>query len=270
MLTEVVAHGRVIWDLSATRDGGTIATSALDGTVRLWSRPDLGLERTLVGHLGPKVTAVAFAPDDARLASAGSDVKIWRVEDKREFETMGTPAYWPGLALSPDGVFIAESGGPAWNFAYTDLPRVTLRTSRGLVVWTTEFAMERQPEVLCFDRSGAFLLAGAKDGFLSVLDVGTGCVTKAVCAHSGRPGRPASQTINGVYVSADNKRLATSSRDDLLKVWSWPDLELCQSVSLPGTCGWVVWSPDGSRMFVVTSRRNIAIVDSGSGKVLAE
>ena len=90
---QVVMHGGhkvEITDVEFTRNGQRIATSSLDGTVRIWD-VKTGLEvLTLDEHTGG-VEGLGFSPDGWRLASANHDGTI-RVWDARPVEGEPEPA----------------------------------------------------------------------------------------------------------------------------------------------------------------------------------
>ena len=59
------------------RDGRLLATSSLDGSVRLWDANSGGSLAILKGDCGPMFGA-AFSPDDSQLAAGCKDiVRIW-------------------------------------------------------------------------------------------------------------------------------------------------------------------------------------------------
>src|SRR6266446_10358880 len=76
-----LAHTQEILDMIYARSGAFLATSAGDGTVKLWT-PDGRLLRTLkVAGGRPRI---AIAPDGATLAVAGnSSVELWSAKGER-------------------------------------------------------------------------------------------------------------------------------------------------------------------------------------------
>ena len=73
-----------VFGVAFSPDGGTIASSGKDGTVRIWDTASGDALRTLEGHHGA-VRAVAFSPDGGTLASAGADstVRLWDPASRR-------------------------------------------------------------------------------------------------------------------------------------------------------------------------------------------
>jgi WD40 repeat protein len=69
------AHTAVAHGLAVSWDGSRIATSSFDGTVRIWSVPELKPVRTIRMPIGPgdegAVYTVAFSPDDKTLITSG-------------------------------------------------------------------------------------------------------------------------------------------------------------------------------------------------------
>ena len=98
-------HSDQITGMRYSPDGHLLATSSLDGTVKLWDL-DVGLElRTLQGPTG-WINPPAFSADGRRVAAGGLDkaVYVWDVAtgalvaEHRDFE-----ASVSAVALSPDG-----------------------------------------------------------------------------------------------------------------------------------------------------------------------
>jgi FOG: WD40 repeat len=101
-------HGDVVWGLSFSPDGETIASSSVDKTVKLWRR-DGSLLATFKGHTN-SVSCVAFSPDNKTIASASLDktVKIWQRDGSLLATFTGHTNSVTSVAFSPDGQTIAS------------------------------------------------------------------------------------------------------------------------------------------------------------------
>src|SRR5262249_15291396 len=100
--------------LAYSPDGKLLATGSADHVARLLD-PETGIfQPSLREHRCPRVSAVAFAPDGSRLATASvggseddsvlGEVRLWdtRTGEARRSPT-GQDAPWNCLAFSPDG-----------------------------------------------------------------------------------------------------------------------------------------------------------------------
>jgi hypothetical protein len=73
------AQARLIDGLAVSNDGRFLASVGDDGVAHVWATADALEVATLVGHGGP-ITAVAFTPDGARLATGGREdhiIHLW-------------------------------------------------------------------------------------------------------------------------------------------------------------------------------------------------
>jgi WD40 repeat protein len=107
-LTGRAAPGR---EVAFSPDGQELASSSVDGSVRLWKASDGTLLQTLTHPEG--VTSIAFSPDGQALVSGGYDstVKMWRLRDGVLARTLAghRGTVW-SVAFSPDGQCVASSG----------------------------------------------------------------------------------------------------------------------------------------------------------------
>jgi len=68
----------MVYSVSYSPDGKTLASGSYDKTVKLWDAATGKELATLKGHSGP-VQSVAFSPDGKTLATASDDktIKLW-------------------------------------------------------------------------------------------------------------------------------------------------------------------------------------------------
>ena len=107
-----LAHTQEILDIVYPRGGAFLATSAMDGTVKLWT-PDGRLLRTLdVAAVRPRI---AIAPDAATLAVAGNGtVELWSTQGNRlRFFPRMDAVTLGAVAFSPDGSYVVACTGAA-------------------------------------------------------------------------------------------------------------------------------------------------------------
>ena len=99
-------------------DGKMLATTTLDGDVRIRDAATRGVIRTYTGHTD-RVLGVAFSPNGAMLATASHDdsVRLWDVESGSVRVLVGHTDDVLGVAFSPDGSSLATT-----SFDGTTLP----------------------------------------------------------------------------------------------------------------------------------------------------
>ncbi|KAI3998454.1 WD40 repeat-like protein, partial [Schizophyllum commune Loenen D] len=99
--------------VALSSNGKFIAVGLQCGTLRIWDVETLAqIGHDLAGGEG-RICSVAFSPDNARVASSSSVVKIWDVETQRQ--RGDTSQLWPRshavhcIVFSPDGRYIVSS-----------------------------------------------------------------------------------------------------------------------------------------------------------------
>jgi hypothetical protein len=109
---KVREHRESVEGLAFSPDGGTLASSSTDTTVRLWNLADLGEVPVVLAHEAAAV-GVAFSPDGTTLATGSIDmtVRLWDVRRPSEEPIIlrGHADWVNKVAFSPDGTFLATA-----------------------------------------------------------------------------------------------------------------------------------------------------------------
>jgi len=199
-------------------DGSTIATSADDGSVRLWSVTDPAHPRQLssVPDSGASVYTVAFAPDGRTLAAAGVDdfTRLWDVADPAHPVRLGKPlgglhGYAIGLAFSPSGGLLAvgSQDGTVHLWNVSDPARATAvgapLTGPAGYVWAAAFSPD-----------GRTLAVGVTDGSVWMWNVADPAHPSLVASLTGPPSH-----VYSVAFSPSGAQLAATSYEGTVHLW---------------------------------------------------
>ncbi len=186
-----------------------MATSSLDGTVKLWDVATGKLSEPLLVHPQP-VKDVVFAPDGQVLATVGDlgMVRLWDSSTGKEIATLpSAPENVERCCFNPDGRLLATAG-----------------EDHMVRIWDVDSEIaERQPVLLhlltghtdsvlglSFSQDGRLLASASRDRTVRIWDVASGEESLALRGH--RDG------VLGVAFSPDGRLLVSTSVDGI-KVW---------------------------------------------------
>ncbi len=281
-------------------EGRTIASTAMDGTSRLWDATTLKDALVLRGHTS-YVYPVVYSPDGRWIASGSWDrtVRLWNASGGRPTHILkGHTNPIGALAFTPDGTRLASWGEDRtirlWDTAtgkeieprlthhgmyhrdsvYSlvvspDGQRLGAVTDGGVRFWDlatrAELAPLRLPiqgvRVVAFSPDGTRLVAGGDDAKVVIVDTASGKLTAEL---TGFPGR-----IQSVQFSPDGRHVLTAGMDPTLRLWDAATGRLVRTFeghSLEVLAA--VFHPDGTRIASGGHDRSILIWDTATGEEL--
>ncbi|MEG3934981.1 AAA family ATPase [Microcoleus sp. T3_B1] len=197
-------HGDVVWGLSFSPDGETIASSSVDKTVKLWRR-DGSLQATFKGHTN-SVSCVTFSPDNKIIASASLDktVKIWQTDGSLLATFKGHTNSVTSVAFSSDGQTIASGS-----------------TDKTIKLWKTDGTLLRTIEQfapvnwLSFSRDGKIIAVASDDGTVKLWSSDGKLIANLWHSENRQPSK-----IYTVSFSPDGETIASAGEDKTVKIWS--------------------------------------------------
>lgn len=223
----VRAHIDCVRALVITPDGQTLASAAVDGTIKLWSLPDGKLRRKIFGP-GLAVQTLALNDDGTMLASGSADssIRLWSLPSgQASGDLSGLKAPVNLVAITPDGgnlVSISADG----KIVLWKIPQgVVTRSYRGikdaiglLELWNVPQSVQDQLikssrviTAFLIATGAQFLATGTSGGRAQVWALPSGDETHDVMPHHSR--------IYSLHMTPDAELLATASMDRSVKIF---------------------------------------------------
>lgn len=221
-------HSKGTDKLTFSPDGKTVAFSGY-GEIRLWNT-ETGVEqeipladaKTDVFSNIPRVGALAFSPNGARLVSGTHQGKIqmWDVVTGGALAAFEEPTAQKNLeqivalAFSPDGTLLAVG-------AHSQIHLWDVNTGHKLFSVSAVYKRGRvtfrnYPKPLVFSPDGAILVNGTSSGMILVRDVETGEQIAALDGHT--------LEVETLKFSPDAETLVSTAMDGTIFLWDWNDI----------------------------------------------
>ena len=276
-------------------DGGTLASSSYDGTIRFWN-PVTGIPlRTITGHSREVIRHVMYASHGRVLASWGSRmVQLREPHTGRLIKTVNTDLKWATcIAYSPDNVTFGcgTSEGNVW----------LVDVDTGEHNETTVIGHTDRVSSVDFSRDGSVLASGSSDKTICLWDVSTGDLRKTLSGHIDRVQQVAfspagfilasasddgtirlwdidtGDVIKTLDVSADRVRhiafsptglmLASTGDDGTIQLWNINTSEPLKTIIPASETFFTAYSPDGNTL-ASTDRKDIYLWNVHTGELL--
>lgn len=234
-LLTLAGHSGWVMGLAFSPDGRMLASTSLDGTVKMWSVAPGNETVTVLSPVTGYGSRVAYDPTGQAFATNGGDgsTTLWDVKTGEPRLTVkGHDLEVVNLAFSPDSSRFATGGLDGTTIIWDAATGKELLSLKGHEYGVRDIA---------FSPDGKLIATGGFDGTAKVWNAITGTLIYTIQGHQG--------LVLGVAFSPNGAHLATSSTDATAKIWDARNGELLftlssHNVAVPD----IAYSSDGAKL----------------------
>ena len=227
---------------------GTYLASADRDSINVWEVAS-GQEAFALGIRELDLNSFSFSPDSRLLATAQT---IWDVESQQTVHTLTALGFYFHPAFSPDGAWLAVSGGQ---------PIKLLDVASGQVVRTFEAQADNDSFNIVFSPDGTLLADSGHDGRIRLWDVASGQVARTL-AHGTQ------NDVHDIAFSPDGKLLVSVGTDYTVRLWDVASGQTLHTMSHNNGLYGVAFSPDGRLVASASCDRTVKLWDVASGRMV--
>lgn len=240
--------------VSFSPDGETLATSDMNGAIRLWRVADGSQLLACQGHAS-WVCLVAFSPDSTLLASGSEDhvIKLWDMSTGRCIKILAGHTHWVrSVAFAPSSP--AGLSSPLLASGSFD-QTVRLWDIRTGQCQQTLIGHTSWVSIVAFSPDGAILASASDDSTIRLWQVSTGRCLRVLQGHTSR--------IWSAAFSPDGAWLASGSEDHTVKLWDLATGDCLDTLTDHENWVWsVAFSPDGRWLASSSEDETVRLWDS--------
>ncbi len=250
-------HKDIVWDVSYSPDGQTIASASSDKIVKLW-RPDGTQIHEL--HHPERVTGLSFSPTQPILATASWDrnIRLWKLDGTPLKAFSGHQQRIYSVHFSADGRWLA-SGSEDCTVKVWSVDGKQVKTlvdpqasqSAGKEK-NCQASVSHQGAVLdvSFSPDGKFIASASSDATVKIWKR-DGALVATLKGHTGK--------VNSVKFHPEGKIVASASDDQTLKFWTLNG-KLLRTQDVHQTWVYSVnFSPDGKTIASTSKDKTIKL-----------